>query len=83
MKNRQGYAVHAVIYCGVYPPFYVFQIESAAALDALQGCISRHSRMLQAAGCLRCVAAVEEKKEIVAKYLRWYIIERNSSLIDR
>jgi len=39
--------------------------------------------MLQTAGCLRHVAAVEEKKEIVADYLRWYIIDRNSSVIDR
>lgn len=32
-------------------------------------CIMRHSTMLQTAGCLRHVAAVEEKKEIVADYL--------------
>lgn len=74
-KNVQGYTLHKA--------FYVFQIENAASLDALQDCIMRHSTMLQTAGCLRHVAAVEEKKEIVADYLRWYVIDRNSSVIDR
>lgn len=64
-------------------PLFMFQIENAASLDALRECIMRHSTMLQTAGCLRHVAAVEEKKEIVADYLRWYIIDRNSSVIDR
>ncbi|XP_051796699.1 G2/M phase-specific E3 ubiquitin-protein ligase-like isoform X1 [Acanthochromis polyacanthus] len=59
------------------------EIENAASLDALQECIMRHSTMLQTAGCLRHVAAVGEKKEVVADYLRWYIIDRNSSVIDR
>ncbi|KAK5619158.1 hypothetical protein CRENBAI_024063 [Crenichthys baileyi] len=58
-------------------------IENAASLDALQECNMRHSTMLQTAGCLRHVAAVEEKKEVVADYLRWYIVDRNSSVIDR
>ena len=46
----------------------------------------RHSTMLQTAGCLRHVAAVEEIKEIAADYLQWHIIDRNSiilSMIDR
>ncbi|XP_032367007.1 G2/M phase-specific E3 ubiquitin-protein ligase-like [Etheostoma spectabile] len=59
------------------------EIESAASLDALQECMMRHSTMLQTAGCLRHVATVEEKKEIVSDYLQWYIIDRNSSVIDR
>lgn len=63
--------------------FNVFQIENAASVDALQDCILRNSTMLQTAGCLRHVVAVEEKTEIVADYLRWYIIDRNSSVIDR
>ncbi|KAI3356732.1 hypothetical protein L3Q82_003407 [Scortum barcoo] len=58
-------------------------IENAASVDALQECIMRHSTMLQTAGCLRHVAAVEEKNKIVADYLRWYIIDRNSSVTDR
>ncbi|XP_030580358.1 uncharacterized protein LOC115776738 isoform X2 [Archocentrus centrarchus] len=59
------------------------EIENAATLDALQECIMRHSTMLQTAGCLRHVATVDEKTEIVADYLQWYIIDRNSSVIDR
>ncbi|XP_045068474.1 G2/M phase-specific E3 ubiquitin-protein ligase-like isoform X1 [Coregonus clupeaformis] len=59
------------------------RIENAASLDALQECMMRHSTMLQTAGCLRHVATVEEKKEIVSDYLQWYIIDRNSSVIDR
>ncbi|KAK0149970.1 G2/M phase-specific E3 ubiquitin-protein ligase [Merluccius polli] len=59
------------------------EIENAASVDALQECIMRHSTMLQTAGCLRHVAAVEAKKEIVSDYLHWYIIDRNSSVIDR
>lgn len=62
---------------------FVFQIENAATLDALQQCIMRHSTMLQTAGCFRHVAAVQEKREIVSDYLQWYIIDRNSSVIDR
>ena len=31
----------------------------------------------------RLTDAVEENKEIVADYLQWYIINRNSSVIDR
>ncbi|XP_045898128.1 G2/M phase-specific E3 ubiquitin-protein ligase-like [Micropterus dolomieu] len=37
----------------------------------------------ETAGCLRHVATVEEKKEIVSDYLQWYIIDRNSSVIER
>ncbi|XP_034146274.1 G2/M phase-specific E3 ubiquitin-protein ligase-like isoform X3 [Esox lucius] len=59
------------------------EIENAASLDALRECIMRHSTMLQTAGCLRHVATVDEKKEIVSDYLQWYIIDRNSSVIDR
>ncbi|XP_023154350.2 uncharacterized protein LOC111588293 isoform X1 [Amphiprion ocellaris] len=59
------------------------EIENATSLDALRECILRHSTMLQTAGCLRHVAALGEKKEVVADYLRWYIIDRNSSVIDR
>ncbi|XP_044022324.1 G2/M phase-specific E3 ubiquitin-protein ligase-like [Siniperca chuatsi] len=59
------------------------KIENAASLDALHKCMMRHSTMLQTAGCLRHVATVEEKTEIVSDYLQWYVIERNSSVIDR
>lgn len=83
LKNRQGDTVHTVIDWGVHAHFHVFQIENAASLDALQECMMRHSTMLQTAGCLRHVATVEEKKEIVSDYLQWYIIDHNSSVIDR
>ncbi|CAL8270611.1 unnamed protein product [Arctogadus glacialis] len=59
------------------------EIENAASLDDLRDSILRHSTMLQTAGCLRHVAAVEQKKEIVADYLHWHVIDRNSSVIDR
>lgn len=72
-----------LLFTGLFTPLLVFQIENAASLDALQDCIIRHSTMLQTAGCLRHVAVVEEKKEIVADYLQWYIIDRNSSVIER
>lgn len=65
-------------------PFFVsFQIENAASLDALQECVVRHSTMLQTAGCLRPLSVLKEKDKIVADYLQWYIIDRNSSVIDR
>ncbi|KAF3837722.1 hypothetical protein F7725_009490 [Dissostichus mawsoni] len=59
------------------------EIENAASVDALREMTMRHSTMLQTAGCLRHVASVEEKKGIVSDYLQWYIIGRNSSVIDR
>ncbi|KAG9278150.1 hypothetical protein AMEX_G5962 [Astyanax mexicanus] len=59
------------------------EIESAATVEALQECTLRHSTMLQIAGCLRRVTTVEEKRTIVSDYLRWYIIDRNSVVIDR
>ncbi|KAK6321938.1 hypothetical protein J4Q44_G00067300 [Coregonus suidteri] len=66
-----------------YSETCVMLIENAASLEALQECMMRHSTMLQTAGCLRHVATVEEKKEIVSDYLQWYTIDRNSSVIDR
>ncbi|KAI4902240.1 hypothetical protein NFI96_015028 [Prochilodus magdalenae] len=59
------------------------QIESAASVEALQECTLRHSTMLQTAGCLRHVATLEGKRTIVSDYLQWYILDRNSSVIDR
>uniref|UniRef100_A0A674P9B2 HECT domain-containing protein n=1 Tax=Takifugu rubripes TaxID=31033 RepID=A0A674P9B2_TAKRU len=47
----------------------------------MQECIMRHSTVFQTAGCLRHVTSVEEKKDLVADYVRWYIIERNSSCL--
>lgn len=67
----------------VCPFLWVFQIDSAGSVDVLRDCVIKHSTMLQVAGCLRHVSTVEEKKDIVSDYLRWYIIARNSSVIDR
>ncbi|TWW53121.1 G2/M phase-specific E3 ubiquitin-protein ligase [Takifugu flavidus] len=46
------------------------EIENAASLDALQECIMRHSTVFQTAGCLRHLTSVEEKKDLVADYVR-------------
>ncbi|XP_076850598.1 G2/M phase-specific E3 ubiquitin-protein ligase-like [Brachyhypopomus gauderio] len=59
------------------------EIESAASVDALRESMLRHSTMLQTAGCLRHVNTLEEKGTIVSDYLRWYIIDRNSCVINR
>jgi len=79
-KNRQGNLTYTV---SVYINFCIFQIENAASVDVLRECVMRHSTMLQTAGCLRHVLSAEEKKDIVSDYLRWYIIDRNSSVLDR
>lgn len=81
-QKWQEYTVHAVI-DWIVCPFYNLQIENAASVDALREMTMRHSTMLQTAGCLRHVASVEGKKGIVSDYLQWYIIGRNSSVIDR
>lgn len=71
------------LFTGVFMPlFCVFQIVNAVSLDALQECVMRHSTMLQT-GCLGHLSALEEKRQIMADYLQWYIIDRNSSVIDR
>ncbi|KAJ8370773.1 hypothetical protein SKAU_G00108010 [Synaphobranchus kaupii] len=42
-----------------------------------------NSTMFQTAGCFRRVNTVEEKHTIVEEYLRWYVIYRNHSVIER
>ncbi|XP_041852944.1 G2/M phase-specific E3 ubiquitin-protein ligase-like [Melanotaenia boesemani] len=59
------------------------EIENATSVDVLRECVMKHSTLLQRAGCLRHVSTVEEKKDIVSDYLRWYIIDRNSSVLHR
>ncbi|XP_028650961.1 uncharacterized protein LOC114646789 [Erpetoichthys calabaricus] len=59
------------------------EIDCAASVEALRECTLKHSTMLQTAGCLRYVATLEEKRTIVSDYLRWYIIDCNSCVIDR
>ncbi|KAJ7985264.1 hypothetical protein DPEC_G00350270 [Dallia pectoralis] len=43
----------------------------------------QNSTMLQTAGCFKLVRSVEEKQSIVKDYLKWYIIDRNHSAIER
>ncbi|KAF5900159.1 G2/M phase-specific E3 ubiquitin-protein ligase-like, partial [Clarias magur] len=58
-------------------------IKNAATLESLQELILRNSTLLQTAGCFRRVNSVEEKHEIVEEYVRWYVIDRNHSVIKR
>ncbi|XP_041834185.1 G2/M phase-specific E3 ubiquitin-protein ligase-like, partial [Melanotaenia boesemani] len=59
------------------------QIEVASTLESLRDLIFQNSTMLQTAGCFKRVVSVEEKHSIVKEYLRWYIIDRNYTAIDR
>ncbi|XP_011487938.2 G2/M phase-specific E3 ubiquitin-protein ligase isoform X2 [Oryzias latipes] len=59
------------------------ELENSTSVDVLRECLMKHSTMLQTAGCLRHISKIEEKKDIVSDYLRWYIIDRNSSVLDR
>ncbi|XP_048101449.1 G2/M phase-specific E3 ubiquitin-protein ligase-like [Alosa alosa] len=59
------------------------EIESAGSLEHLQDLLVVHSSMLQMAGCFRCVQHMEERHVIVSEYLKWFIIQRNCSVIDR
>ncbi|XP_040905180.1 G2/M phase-specific E3 ubiquitin-protein ligase-like [Toxotes jaculatrix] len=58
-------------------------IQSASSLETLQALIVQNSTMLQTAGCFRYVKSVKEKHIIVKEYLKWYIIDRNHSAIER
>ncbi|XP_076135801.1 G2/M phase-specific E3 ubiquitin-protein ligase-like [Alosa pseudoharengus] len=59
------------------------EIESAGSLERLQDLLVVHSSMLQMAGCFKRVQHMEERHVIVSEYLKWYIIQRNCSVIDR
>ncbi|KAL6489246.1 hypothetical protein MHYP_G00029870 [Metynnis hypsauchen] len=58
------------------------QILEAESEESLQNVILQNSTMFQTAGCLRGVKACE-KQAFVEEYLRWYIIDRNHSAIER
>lgn len=60
-----------------------FQIQNAATLESLQELILKHSTLLQTAGCFRRVNNSVEKHMIVEEYVRWYVIDRNHSVIKR
>ncbi|XP_029904558.1 G2/M phase-specific E3 ubiquitin-protein ligase-like [Myripristis murdjan] len=59
------------------------EILNAPSLDILQDLMVRNSAMLQTAGCFRHVRSCDEQKKIVEEYLKWYIIHRNSTAIER
>ncbi|XP_034562255.1 uncharacterized protein LOC117828943 isoform X2 [Notolabrus celidotus] len=59
------------------------EIESADSLRSLQDQVLKHSSLLQTAGCFQHVSNIEEKHTIVEDYLKWYIIGRNTSVIER
>ncbi|KAK5620218.1 hypothetical protein CRENBAI_000371 [Crenichthys baileyi] len=59
------------------------EIQKASSLQTLRHLMVQHSTMLQTAGCFKHVKSLEEKHSIVKMYLRWYIIDRNHSAIER
>ncbi|XP_028314675.1 G2/M phase-specific E3 ubiquitin-protein ligase-like [Gouania willdenowi] len=59
------------------------EIQNAASLETLQDLIVKNRSMLQTAGCFKHVKSVKEKTLIVKEYLRWYILDRNHSAIQR
>ncbi|MEQ2257426.1 hypothetical protein ILYODFUR_034734 [Ilyodon furcidens] len=59
------------------------EIQKASSLQTLRDLMVQHSTMLQTAGCFKHVKSLEEKHSIVKEYLRWYIIDRNHSAIER
>ncbi|KAF6725692.1 G2/M phase-specific E3 ubiquitin-protein ligase [Oryzias melastigma] len=58
------------------------KVLEAASDESLQNIILQNSTMFQTAGCLRVVRTCE-KHAFVEEYLRWYIIDRNHSCIQR
>ncbi|XP_023814808.1 G2/M phase-specific E3 ubiquitin-protein ligase-like isoform X3 [Oryzias latipes] len=59
------------------------EIQNAPSVQILQDLILQNSAMLQTAGCFRRVGSCEEKTRLVEEYLKWYIIHRNSTAIER
>ncbi|XP_054886903.1 uncharacterized protein LOC129360602, partial [Poeciliopsis prolifica] len=58
------------------------QVLEADSDESLLNVILQNSGMFQTAGCFRGVKA-SEKKAFVEEYLRWYILDRNHSAIQR
>ncbi|XP_013888230.1 G2/M phase-specific E3 ubiquitin-protein ligase [Austrofundulus limnaeus] len=58
------------------------QVLEAQSEEALQNLIFQNSTMFQTAGCFRGVK-ICEKQAFVEEYLKWYIIDRNNSAIQR
>ncbi|CAI5660945.1 G2/M phase-specific E3 ubiquitin-protein ligase isoform X1 [Oreochromis niloticus] len=60
----------------------VQQVLKAESEESLHNLILQNSTIFQTAGCLRNVKPCE-KQAFVEEYLRWYILERNQSVIQR
>ncbi|XP_025760309.1 G2/M phase-specific E3 ubiquitin-protein ligase [Oreochromis niloticus] len=58
------------------------QVLKAESEESLHNLILQNSTIFQTAGCLRNVKPFE-KQAFVEEYLRWYILERNQSVIQR
>ncbi|KAI5607007.1 G2/M phase-specific E3 ubiquitin-protein ligase-like isoform X1, partial [Silurus asotus] len=58
-------------------------IQNAATLESLQDIIFKNSTLLQTAGCFRHVSNIKEKHTILEEYVRWYVIDRNHTVIKR
>ncbi|XP_023200464.1 G2/M phase-specific E3 ubiquitin-protein ligase-like [Xiphophorus maculatus] len=58
------------------------QVLEAESDESLLNIIFQNSGMFQTAGCFRSVKT-SEKKAFVEEYLRWYILDRNHSAIQR
>ncbi|XP_039473092.1 G2/M phase-specific E3 ubiquitin-protein ligase-like [Oreochromis aureus] len=58
------------------------QVLEAESDEVLQNLILQNSTIFQTAGCLRSVKT-SEKQGFVEEYLKWYIIEKNESAIQR
>ncbi|XP_007545094.2 G2/M phase-specific E3 ubiquitin-protein ligase-like [Poecilia formosa] len=58
------------------------EVLEAESDESLLNVILQNSGMFQTAGCFRGVKA-SEKKAFIEEYLRWYILDRNHSAIQR
>ncbi|XP_034081654.1 G2/M phase-specific E3 ubiquitin-protein ligase-like [Gymnodraco acuticeps] len=59
------------------------EIQNSPSVEILQDLMIWNSAMLQTAGYFRHVRSCEEKQIIVEDYLKWYIIHRNNTAIER
>ncbi|KAL4005242.1 hypothetical protein ACER0C_004955 [Sarotherodon galilaeus] len=64
------------------PPESRYLVLKAESEESLHNLILQNSTIFQTAGCLRNVKPFE-KQAFVEEYLRWYILERNQSVIQR
>ncbi|XP_065812428.1 G2/M phase-specific E3 ubiquitin-protein ligase-like [Labrus bergylta] len=58
------------------------QVGNSESEESLQNLVLQNSTMFQTAGCFRLVKTLE-KHTLVEEYLKWFIIDRNHSAIQR